>query len=239
MWKPKQRQIDLNPGNGQEGGKYSNLQQYSVWEIFTTWMQVNTAAVPCFRNLNQEDWSSVGREQNNRITYGILWWSPHCIQLKASLLISAIRFDFLPYPLPIFCLFLFRFLEPYHLYCLFNALQHMFKDLWMYSAAQNCWAIVLAVPETLQILVMKVRAFLSTAMTPGGETQGSCSSRASMQIVFLVFCSSIVVAREQITLEISKSWLDKHVWADLPRGQQGEAENFPVCFPTVSLTSYS
>lgn len=53
VWKPKERQIDLNPGNGQEGGKYSNLQQYSVWEIVTTWMQINTAEVPDFRNLDQ------------------------------------------------------------------------------------------------------------------------------------------------------------------------------------------
>lgn len=95
-----------------KGEKYSNLQQYSVWEIVTTWMQINTAEVPDFRNLNQGDWGSVGREQNNRIIYGTLLWPPHCMKLKESLPIS-VRFDFLPYPLPIFCFFLFRFLEPY------------------------------------------------------------------------------------------------------------------------------
>lgn len=173
-----------------KGGKYTNLQQYSVWEVVITWMQMNTAGVPDFRNLNQGDWGSVGREKNNRITYGIVLWHSHCMQLKQSFPISTRRFDFLPYPLPIFHFLLFRFLEPHLLYCLFNGLLHRFKDLWMYSAAQQCWAIVLAVPETLQSLVMKVRAFLSTAMTPGGETQGSCSSRSSARLHFLMFCSS-------------------------------------------------
>lgn len=103
----------------------------------------------------------------------------------------------LPYPLPIFCFFLFRFLEPYLPYCLFNAFLHRFEDLWMYSAAQHCWAIVLAVPETLQSLVMEVRGFLSSAMTPGGETQGSCSCRASVQIVFSMLCSSTLWPRNK------------------------------------------
>lgn len=75
-------------------------------------------------------------------------------------------------------------------YCLFNALLHRLRDLWMYSAAQHCWAIVLAVPETLPSSVIKVRTFLSTVMTPGGESQGSCSSRASVQIVFCMFSST-------------------------------------------------
>lgn len=44
-----------------------------------------TAGVPDFRNLNQGDWGSVGREQNNRITYGILLWPDHCIKLTESL----------------------------------------------------------------------------------------------------------------------------------------------------------
>lgn len=196
MWKPKQRQIDLNPGNGQEGGKVQE-----------------PAAVQCLENCHNMDsdkhcwgsWLQKSEPRRLRLSGKGTKQQDYLWHLAVTSLLHETKRKFAHFSevwlsaiSPSYFLFL-SFQVPWAipLYCLFNAFLHRFKNLWMYSAGQYCWAIVLGVPETLQSLVMKVRTFLSSAMTPGGETQGPCSSRASVQTVFLTFCSSTLWPRNK------------------------------------------
>lgn len=190
MWRPKQRQ------NWPESRKQTRgeIQEPAAVQCLGNsqhgcrWTLLGSLTSEIWTKGIEAQWEGKATKRQDYIWHLAVTSPLHVAKRKVAH--SARRFDFLLYPLPIFCFFLFRFLESYLLYCLFNALLHRLKDLWMSSAAQHCWAIVLAVPEILQSLVMKVRVFWSTAMTPGGETQGSCSSGASVQIVFFMFSSS-------------------------------------------------